>query len=847
MIKKRNGRLFAVVFTVVCMFVAMLGGFVGLFNAIDTSTPVIADAATSNDYYAPLADDLNKTGTAFRTELQNLITSTHKNITSYSDMKGSSYNPNNQTGVYWHTDADPNNSGNILLFYTGMSYDWDGTFGSSKDSISREHVWCQSKANFTTSNGGADAHHIQPINQGLNGERSNQCFGEVPQTNGNIAPQFGSTSYDNLCYDDDTFFYPGEGYRGATARILMYVQTRWGGNYDLKFVLNEAKSSNSIGDIKTLMKWHIEEPPSQREIARNNAVEDVQGNRNPFIDHPEYAEMIYCYDDESYNDELQAVVQEYGSYLDDLTDDTLEVESITLSATSKTLAVGETVGLSATVKPENAVKSVTWTSSNPSVASVNANGTVTALSAGTTTITAASTKTPAVKASATITVKALSAITISGTPTKTTYDAGTKFNPTGLTVTATYSDMSTAVIPNAQMQWLDGTTRQATLSAGTTSVIAKYGNIEKNISGITVKESKNTVFTFGDNGTEGHKDGSGIGDTTYNQGSYSLTISNTTKVFGSAFDAMGNSVLKLGTSSAVGSFSFTVPSNVNSVVIYVAQYKANTTIVSVNGTTHNITTASNDGEYTPITVDTSSNKTVNFATMSGGNRCMIDKIEFIVSGASASCQHTASDWIVDSQGDCKVAGSKHKECTKCGEVLDAVEIPATNNHSWGNWQVVDIASCSATGKETRECSVCHQIETNITEKTSHDWGDWVDNGNGTETRVCSTCQEPETRSCANLSKVEAFENAVDAVASANELEAKWNAISTALSKYNGLADAEKDAASEAYALLAEHIRDYNSQVDSINADSQKATSDAFRLLASTISVLVFGAYLLLKA
>ena len=196
---------------------------------------------------------------------------------------------------YWATDADPNKSGNILLFYTGMSYAWDGSFGSSNSSISREHVWCQSLGNFTTSNAGADAHHIQPINQGLNGQRSNQSFGEVPQTSANIAPQFGTTNYDNLCYDNGTFFYPGEGYRGATARILMYVQTRWGGNYTLKFVLGEAKSgSNSIGDIETLMKWHLEEPPTAREIARNEAVAKIQGNRNPFIDYPEFAEKIWA-------------------------------------------------------------------------------------------------------------------------------------------------------------------------------------------------------------------------------------------------------------------------------------------------------------------------------------------------------------------------------------------------------------------------------------------------------------------------------------------------------------------------------------------------------------------------
>ena len=92
---------------------------------------------------------------------------------------------------------------------------------------------------------------------------------------------------------------------------------------------------------------------------------------------------------------------------------------------------------------------------------------------------------------------------------------------------------------------------------------------------------------------------------------------------------MGNSCMKMGTSSAVGSFTVTVPDNVTEVVIYVAQYKANTTKISVNGgAAQTITTASNNGAYTAITIDTSVNKTFTFATVSGGVRCMIDTIVF---------------------------------------------------------------------------------------------------------------------------------------------------------------------------------------------------------------------------
>ena len=95
-----------------------------------------------------------------------------------------------------------------------------------------------------------------------------------------------------------------------------------------------------------------------------------------------------------------------------------------------------------------------------------------------------------------------------------------------------------------------------------------------------------------------------------------------------ARDAKGNSCIKFGASGKAGSFTLTVGDNVTKVVIYVAQYKSNTTKITVNGTSYTITTASDDGVYTAIEVDTSSTKTITFTTVSGGYRCMVNTIEF---------------------------------------------------------------------------------------------------------------------------------------------------------------------------------------------------------------------------
>ena len=138
------------------------------------------------------------------------------------------------------------------------------------------------------------------------------------------------------------------------------------------------------------------------------------------------------------------------------------------------------------------------------------------------------------------------------------------------------------------------------------------------------------TYTFGANGSSGHADGSEINTSdeyeSIEDENTTLSFSSVIKVYDGAKDAKGNSALKLGTSSAAGSFTFTVPADVQYVIIKVAQYKANTTKVKVNDVTYTITTASNNGEYTSIIIDTTSTKTISFTTLSGGYRCMIDEI-----------------------------------------------------------------------------------------------------------------------------------------------------------------------------------------------------------------------------
>ena len=139
------------------------------------------------------------------------------------------------------------------------------------------------------------------------------------------------------------------------------------------------------------------------------------------------------------------------------------------------------------------------------------------------------------------------------------------------------------------------------------------------------------IFEFGDDVADAteHVDGSSLNETAeYTSGNYTLSLTGISKVYGGANDATGISCLKMGTSSAVGTLSFTVDNTVNQVVIKIAKYKAKTSKVTINGTEYTLTNSSDNGAYDVITIDTSTTKTVTISTVSGACRVMLNSIAF---------------------------------------------------------------------------------------------------------------------------------------------------------------------------------------------------------------------------
>lgn len=709
-----------------------------IFAPLDIASATSAEATTSADYYASV-ESLSTNGASFRSSLASLITSTHKSQPTYSGL----------INVFPDTDANPDNKSQMLWFYTGTV---------AKSGTNREHVWPKDGGTAfpAESETGSDAHHLRPTDHDLNSTRQSYSFGEVKQISGNIVAEYGSKTYDNLCYLDKGLglFYPSVGYRGATARILMYVQTRWGDQYNLQFVLG-AGHCKTIGDIETLMKWHLEEPVTAAERLRNDEVQKIQGNRNPFIDHPEYAERIYCHDNRSYNKALQAVVAGTNNE---------PISGLDFKEKSISIPVGETKTLSPIYTPSNAKRDVNWESSDTSVATVDSYGKVTAKANGTTTITVSSKETPSIKATLTLTVKSVSSISVSGAPTKTTYNSGETFDTTGISVTAHFSDGSTSAIDNSSCQWLDAVTGQNTLSAGTTSVICKFTSngqtFEDVVNGITVKKitgGGKTIITL---------------DSITTGSSYSWCPWTANGISGQIYmyPQTNQNAIQVNKKSGTTCYLYNttpIPSTLISITITLVDGKGKNFEVYTSNTPYTSGTSlpKTGTKMGTIAADTngvtlSLNTTDKYFTINylGTGVCLIKSIEILYGEQEAECVHDWSAWTVTKQPTYTQKGTEERVCSKCNE-KETRDVPMlVCDHQWGEWTVTKPATTTEKGSEERVCSKCNEKETRdipiIT--CDHQWSAWTTTKEptytetGVEERICSQCNNKETRTLPKL-------------------------------------------------------------------------------------------------
>jgi endonuclease I len=139
-----------------------------------------------------------------------------------------------------------------------------------------EHTWPQSKGAVGAAK--ADLNHLFPTDCHANSVRSSYPFGDVAKVEWT---EGGSSLGTNA--KGQTVFQPRADQKGNTARAILYFYMVYGQRADL---------GNFRIEEETLKRWHQEDPVTEADRARNDAVQRAQGNRNPFVDHPEFVGAV---------------------------------------------------------------------------------------------------------------------------------------------------------------------------------------------------------------------------------------------------------------------------------------------------------------------------------------------------------------------------------------------------------------------------------------------------------------------------------------------------------------------------------------------------------------------------
>lgn len=241
-----------------------------------------ADYTTAESYSGTYYNSIGtQTGTALATSLHNLMMSTHGTYVLYDSLDSTL------------KTADGNGS-KINCFYSG----------TSSSSFNKEHVWPQGKSNklYGTSYAGSDIHHIRATLSTYNSARGSNFIGLAYGNATTIAnSRGGSCKYSTYGGTYGTF-EPASSIKGDVARIIMYVYIHYSsevGGTQTSGITGSLSFTNVLGPrstsqcVKMLREWNASDPVSQEEKTRNETAYSRQGNRNPFIDHPTYADKIW--------------------------------------------------------------------------------------------------------------------------------------------------------------------------------------------------------------------------------------------------------------------------------------------------------------------------------------------------------------------------------------------------------------------------------------------------------------------------------------------------------------------------------------------------------------------------
>lgn len=231
-------------------------------------------------YYSDV--DFSQTGLTLRDDLSVNLISKHTNILDYA------------WDATQATDLNPGSSTNVLLIYgweNGSDMDCTNDLlrgvnlnGGANCEWNREHVYPRSLGTpaFTNAGPGADGHHIRSSDVQRNGNRANRLFVSGSGNSGPVGADW----------------YPGDEWKGDVARIIMYMYLRYG-TQCLPSSVGVGSSAGTPDEmIDLFLQWNADDPVSEYEDFRNTYHANTsntyaQGNRNPFIDNPYIATVIW--------------------------------------------------------------------------------------------------------------------------------------------------------------------------------------------------------------------------------------------------------------------------------------------------------------------------------------------------------------------------------------------------------------------------------------------------------------------------------------------------------------------------------------------------------------------------
>lgn len=258
-------------------------GFFSLMFFLNSSLTVSAQ------YYNSA---FGKNGAVLKTALHNIIKG--HTVGTYADLWTDYFTTDNKGGnILWDIYSDIPGGTAPYTFTLGIDQCGSAGYNSEGDCYNREHVWPSTYFGdgppmYT------DIQQIYPTDGWVNNKHGNLPYGKVNTStwvSQNGCKLGTSTTYSGSSLD---VFEPIDSFKGDIARVYFYMSTRYESedagwsNWEMA---NGAVLTPEA--ITLLLSWHHLDPVSQKEISRNNAAFAIQGNRNPFIDYPQFADCIW--------------------------------------------------------------------------------------------------------------------------------------------------------------------------------------------------------------------------------------------------------------------------------------------------------------------------------------------------------------------------------------------------------------------------------------------------------------------------------------------------------------------------------------------------------------------------